>query len=101
MWNFRHVTEKENELYQRVDEVLHYVWDPIGISEIPEARGEYHSYLPVAFGLLKRGATEVEIADYLGGVTSEMMELSTNRDRDLEIAEIIIDWRECLLEGDA
>jgi len=32
------------ELEQRVDEVLFYVWDPIGVSDTPAARGEYSSY---------------------------------------------------------
>lgn len=32
------------ELDKRIDEVLFYVWDPIGVSDIPEARGEYSSY---------------------------------------------------------
>lgn len=41
----------ERELYQRVDEVLHYVWDPIGVSDAPEARDEYFSYLPIVFGM--------------------------------------------------
>jgi hypothetical protein len=101
MWNFRHFSKNENELYQRVDEVLHYIWDPIGISDIPEARDEYHSYLPVVYGLVKRGATVGEIADYLSSVTSEMMGLGLNRDRDSEVAEILINWKECLFDEDA
>jgi len=37
---------KENELRQRTDEVLHYLWDPIGVAGAPGARDEYWSYLP-------------------------------------------------------
>jgi hypothetical protein len=37
---------KDKELYRRIDEVVHYLWDPIGVSDVPEARDEYHSYLP-------------------------------------------------------
>ena len=40
------------ELYRRVDEVLHYLWDPIGVAGAPEARDEYYSYLPHVFSLL-------------------------------------------------
>lgn len=29
---------------QAVDEILHYVWDPIGIAGIPQCRDEYSSY---------------------------------------------------------
>jgi hypothetical protein len=28
---------KEAELYQRLDEIIHYLWDPIGVSGVPEA----------------------------------------------------------------
>ncbi len=35
---------KIKELYQRIDEVLYYVWDPIGVSDEPCARAEYSSY---------------------------------------------------------
>lgn len=39
-------SEKQKELYQRIDEVIHYIWDPIGINGAPKARDEYYSYLP-------------------------------------------------------
>ena len=39
-------SREEIELYKRVDEVLHYLWDPIGVAEEPWARDEYYSYLP-------------------------------------------------------
>jgi hypothetical protein len=91
MSNFRSLDE--NELYRRVDEVLHYVWDPIGVSYAPEARDEYHSYLPHVFNLLKQGANESKIADYLGEITSGRMGLGLNRARDLEIAGILMNWR--------
>ncbi len=41
------------ELKRRVDEVLYYVWDPIGVSDEPFARGEYHSYVPRVSQLVK------------------------------------------------
>ncbi len=38
----RKLTDTELELYRRVDEVLYYVWDPIGVASSPAA----HGYLP-------------------------------------------------------
>ena len=35
---------KIKELNQRIDEVLYYEWDPIGVSDKPCARAEYSSY---------------------------------------------------------
>ena len=88
--------EKENELYQRADEILHYIWDPIGVAGEPGARDEYYSYLPHVFNLLKQGADEQRIADYLGSVSGEWMGMAANRNRDLEVAEILTNWRDHL-----
>jgi len=88
---------KEIELYQRLDEVIHYLWDPIGVSHAPEARDEYYSYLPKLLDLLKRKAEVDEIADYLGWITRERMSLGIERNRDKEIAEILIRWKEHLI----
>ncbi len=99
MADFRKLSKEDNELYQRADEVLHYLWDPIGVSNCPGARDEYHSYLPHVFSLLKLNSDEIQIADYLGRVTSIDMGMGANSKRDLEIAEILVNWREPLLDG--
>lgn len=39
------LTDDGLELYRRVDEVLFYVWDPIGVANSPAARDEYYGYL--------------------------------------------------------
>ncbi len=78
MQNLRKLSDRENELYQRVDEVLHYLWDPIGVSDVPGARDEYHSYVPQVFSLLKQR--------------------KENAKKDMNIAEILINWREELLD---
>ncbi len=50
-------------LYRAVDEVLHYIWDPIGVSGSPEARDEYQGYLPHVFGLVREGRDDEAIAN--------------------------------------
>lgn len=94
----RREPKKDNELYRRVDEILHYIWDPIGVSGCPGARDEYHSYLPMVFGLLKNNESVDGIAHYLGQVTSLSMGLEINREHDLKVAHTLIDWRESLSE---
>ena len=42
-------------LYRGTDEVLHYIWDPIGVAGCPYARDEYHGYLPRVYSLLIAG----------------------------------------------
>jgi hypothetical protein len=84
-------------LYRAVDEVLHYVWDPIGVSAVPQARDEYHGYLPQVFGMLRDGEDESTIAAYLTSVRTERMGLSSRPDHDREVARVLLDWKECAL----
>lgn len=84
-------------LYRAVDEVLHYVWDPIGASAFPQARDEYHGYLPQVFGMLRDGADESTIAAYLTSVTTERMGVSSRPDHDRKVARVLLDWKECEL----
>lgn len=96
MSHSRKHSKKDDELYQRVDEVLHYLWDPIGVSDAPAARDEYYSYLPHVFSLLQQGADRVKIANHLGNLTSVSMAMGINKKRDLEIADILLVWKETI-----
>jgi hypothetical protein len=57
------LSPKELALYRAVDEVLHYVWDPIGVAGAPRARDEYFSYLPKVYGMVKAGSDPESIAN--------------------------------------
>jgi hypothetical protein len=92
------LSPKEAALYKAVDEVLHYVWDPIGVSAAPQARDEYHSYLPDVFSLLCQGGNPKSIAAYLGKVATGSMGLPANTERDLKVANILVDWKEAIDE---
>jgi hypothetical protein len=35
------LTINQSELFRRIDEILFYVWDPIGVNDSPYARDEY------------------------------------------------------------
>jgi hypothetical protein len=39
-------------VHHRVDELLHYIWDPIGIAASTGARDEYDSYVPTVVKML-------------------------------------------------
>ena len=88
----------EKELYQRTDEVMHYVWDPIGISGIPQARDEYDAYLPSVFAMLVERKTEGEIAAYLASVEQGRMGLTPDSESASRVASILTDWRDTLSE---
>jgi len=81
------------ELSRRVGEILHYIWDPIGISEIPEARDEYDGYLGDITGMLMRGAGKEEISKRLDIIATETMGLSgtsEGRKHSMKTAELLI-----------
>ena len=69
---------EHEELLRRVDEVLHYVWDPIGVAGAPEARDEYDSYAPRVFAMLIDGAPSSEIPQFLVAMETEAMGLSSS-----------------------
>ena len=91
----------EMELYRRTDEVLHYIWDPIGVSGVPEARDEYYSYLPKVFKMLASSTDGKDISDYLISIERDMMGLSINdkaNERALEVADILLNYRDYIKE---
>ena len=95
------LSPEHKELYQRVDEALHYLWDPIGVSDVPEARDEYHSYLPHVFSLLVRRASAQEIADFLDHTATQTMGLANTergRERFKEVVTIMENWRDVIHE---
>lgn len=89
---------QQMKLYRQTDEILHYMWDPIGAAGIPQARDEYYSYLPQVFKLVLANQSKEEIASYLMGMESENMGLKPNRKGALEIAEILLNTKEAIID---
>ena len=87
---------QDKELLRRVDEVLHYVWDPIGVAGIAQARDEYESYVPQVFNLLKGTVDGRDIAAYLQWIAVERMGLGAKSKRDDEVVVILLGWRDHL-----
>jgi len=86
----------KSALHRRCDEVLYYVWDPIGVSGIPQARDEYESYVPHVCALLRDGAGQEAIAEYLASAVGEAMGLKPDVARGHEVASILVNWAEFL-----
>ena len=86
------LTPFENELYQRTDEVMHFVWDPIGVAGIPQARDEYDAYLPRVFSMLLEQRAEDEIAAYLVDVEGRRMGLTPAPEKAARVAEVLAAW---------
>jgi hypothetical protein len=83
----------ELELYRRVDEILYYVWDPIGLAASPAARNEYKGYLPEILTMLQMGLNAPEIASYLDKLATENMGLSADPEYSKRVAELLLDWK--------
>jgi len=89
----------EKELYRRCDEVLHYVWDPIGVAGSPETRDEYDSYVQPIFSLVNEGASVSDIANALNRFVSEGMEFSPDKTKANEVARLLLEWRDRINES--
>lgn len=92
------LSSKDKELHRITDEVLHYLWDPIGVSCFPQARDEYYTYSTQVFSLLKDGATQEAVAEYLGRVSTQRMGLTANPENDTNAAGLLCEWREVINE---
>jgi hypothetical protein len=94
----QNLSSSDRALCQAVDEVLHYIWDPIGVAGVPQARDEYQGYVSRVFGMLYEGCGPSAIAAYLSEVSVDAMGLRGAPEHDLKVAEILIGWRDAIRE---
>ena len=87
----------DKELYQRVCEIAHYMWDPIGVSDIPQAHDEYNSYVWALFERAKTGDI-AQIMEYMKWAETENMGLSFNKDGAEKAAQAMVAWKEFIDE---
>ncbi len=81
---------KEFLIYRKIDEILWFDWDPIGINDIDDARDEYESYVTEIFNLKKATVGRQEIAKSLLKIETEKMGLNGTLENCLSIADKII-----------
>ena len=98
------LSPKQALLYRRVDEVLTYIWDPIGVRQVPQARDEYESYLPQVFKRVLEATGPEPIADYLMEIESERMGYSptkATRQGALDVANLLLEHRDWINQSGA
>ncbi|HDS85026.1 MAG TPA: hypothetical protein ENN97_07530 [Phycisphaerales bacterium] len=88
------LSEKDKEFYKRVDEVLYYVWDPIGVSDSPEARDEYCSYVSKVFSLLSQNADSERIEEHLIDIEKYTMGLISSKKRVKADVKLLLQWKD-------
>ncbi len=86
-------SKTDRELFDRIGEVLHYIWDPIGVSCEPNARDEYSNYAPRCFSILKScGDDPKSISIYLSEIREKNMGMPEDKSKNLAVAKLIIEW---------
>ena len=89
---------KIKELIKRVDEVLFYVWDPIGVSKFTGARDEYSSYALTIISLVI--AEDIEkLTDVLTTLEKDIIGPAVQDDHNREVAERLIAEKKAVEEG--
>jgi len=84
---------EEKALHRAVGEVLHYVWDPIGVAGVVSAREEYDSYVSDVCAVLWQQADAAAVSEYLERIATDYMGLSGCRERSDIAAEKLLEWR--------
>ena len=90
-----------DQLYRICNEVLFYVWDPIGVSRRAAGRDEYDSYTKGVLKLLQEGRDATKVANYLHDLRTTSMGLPSAHQEDQHVAELLIAWRDAVPEGTA
>lgn len=85
-----HFAEKAKEAHAAIKQILLKEWDPIGVSEFPEAQDEYDAYVSEVYRLLSRRVGSREVFDYLWWLETAHMGLCGNRQRTEKIAERLV-----------
>lgn len=84
------MTEEQKITFKRIDDILWFDWDPIGVNDIEDARDEYQSYTPEIFELKIKGADRSSIANRLNEIAVDRMGLLGNIEHCIKIADRIV-----------
>jgi hypothetical protein len=82
---------EQNPIYKKIDEILWFDWDPIGVNIFEDARDEYWGYLPLIFRLKINGAGEDEIAKTLHKIETDNMGLTGDFEHCRVISQKILE----------
>ncbi len=85
--------QRAAEMQQAIREALMQHWDPIGVSEVPEAQDEYDSYVGPVYRLLASGASDADLIDYLYRTETDTMGLTRLGSRG-HLKKIVVKLRE-------
>jgi hypothetical protein len=67
-------------------------WDPIGVTETPEAKDEYDGYAGQLGTMLRNGADARAVAEYLSEVQTDRMGLPASSDELGDVGDRVTTW---------
>jgi hypothetical protein len=88
-----------DELERRIDEVLFYIWDPIGVGPNPDARTEYRSYAKTILKFLSDNPDRHAVQKYLCEIEAGMLAQPANERRAEEVVELIMSHKKAIEAG--
>ncbi len=65
--------QASREVRRRIRGILITDWDPVGVSDTPEAADEYDLYIGAVYELLERDASETDVSGYLRNIEVDRM----------------------------
>ena len=80
---------QSSELERRVDEVLFYMWDPLGFKGEPYTRKEYRSYVKEVFSCLEQSKYSTEVENLLIDIVENRMGLTISREIARHVGKIL------------
>lgn len=88
----------EQELCQRIDEALYYVWDPMNLARDPAAREEYLEFVPELFQLLVGEVEAPVLLEFLVQTESDFLGLAPRPSHARRVADLLLDWKNVLAQ---
>lgn len=88
-------SENELDLLQRINEVLHYKWDPCGVKFEPFARDEYNAYAIEVFRIvIYSDNVGRDISKYLNEILVNRMGLKSSNSNNDDVVRLILKHKE-------
>jgi len=88
------LSPEQRNFYKRVDEILFYRWDPIGISDSDWPRDEYKTYVPQVFKIALESDGPEPIAEYLCKIETDYLDMRSRKYFNTGVAEQILEIKD-------
>jgi hypothetical protein len=91
--------DRARRYHAGIQQILLRDWDPIGVSDVPEAQDEYDSYISKIYGMLIRHEPRHRLVEHLWLIETEYMGLFGNRQRTEATVDRLLSFRDGVEAG--